>query len=205
VRDAVVQAFVDRGGVLGEALRRVAQRPAASVLEHLREIPVVQGDPGLDARCQQRVDQPRVEVDAGFVERPASVGLQARPGQREAVPADAEPGHQLNVLLVTVVVVVGDVAGVPVLDLAGCVRERVPDRRRTTVLLDSALDLVARGCGAPGEARREAHRFAGLPWSGVDAHVVTSRMSMQSVVRQESSTITDTASGSAALAPTSIR
>ena len=174
VPDAVVQALVDRGGVLGEAFRRIAQRPTALVLEHLRKVPVIEGDPGLDVLCEQCVDQPRVEVDAGFVERPAPVGLEARPGHREAVPADAEPGHQLDVVLVAVVVVVRDVAGVPVLDLAGCVRERVPDRRRATVLPDGALDLVARGCGAPGEARREAHRFAGLLWSGVEAHVVTS-------------------------------
>ena len=66
--------------------------------------------------------------------------------------------------------VVGDVAGVPALNVARRVRECVPDRRRAAVLLDGALDLVARRRGAPGEARREPHRFAGLLWSGADAH-----------------------------------
>ena len=47
VLDAVVQAGVDGGRVLGEVLRGVALRPAALVLEHLREVPVVERDPGL--------------------------------------------------------------------------------------------------------------------------------------------------------------
>jgi hypothetical protein len=42
---------------------------------------------------------------------------------------DAEVGEQPDVFAVAVVVVVGDVAGVAVLHLAGRVRERVPDRR----------------------------------------------------------------------------
>ena len=158
VLDAVVQPVVDRRGVLGEALGRVALGPAAAVLQRLREVPVVERDPRADALGEQRLDQPHVEVQALLVERPAAVGLQARPGEREAVPADPEVGHQGDVLLVAVVVVVGDVARVAVLHLAGGVRERVPDRRLAAVLVDGALDLVARGRGAPGEAVGEADR-----------------------------------------------
>ena len=39
------------------------------LLEHLREVPVVQRREGLDAGRQQRVDQPVVEVEAGLVDR----------------------------------------------------------------------------------------------------------------------------------------
>ena len=52
------------------------------------------------------------------------------------------------------VVVVGHVTGVAAGHLAGRVAERVPDRRRTAVFRDGALDLVGRGGRAPDEVRR---------------------------------------------------
>ena len=51
-------------GVVGEASAVVARRPAAAVLQRLRQVPVVQRGPRVDARGQQRVDQPVVEVEA---------------------------------------------------------------------------------------------------------------------------------------------
>src|SRR5262249_19758086 len=57
-----------------------------------------------------------------------------------------------------VVVVVGDVAIVVVLDVAGRVREFVPDRLALAVLVPSALDLIRGGRDAPVEALRELPR-----------------------------------------------
>ena len=71
--------------------------PAAGVLERLRQIPVVERDEGLDAGLEQPVDEPVVEVEAGGVDLPAPGREDARPGDREAVGAEAEPLHQLDV------------------------------------------------------------------------------------------------------------
>ncbi len=188
MRDAVAEPVIDGRRVFGEALGGVALRPPARVLEHLREIPVIERHPGRDVLGQQRLDQPRVEVDAGVVERAAAVGLQARPGEREAVPADAEVGHVRHVLLVAVVVVVGDVARVAVVDLPGRVRERVPDRLRAPALVDGALDLVARGRGAPGEAVGKAHgAISSQSSSGISQRACSIKRSTSAGVTQPAS------------------
>ena len=93
VRDAVAQRLVHDGRVLGEPQRGVALRPAARVLQRLREIPVVQRRPGLDALCQQRVDEPPVEVETALVDRAGTERLHPRPGDREPVGAQAQLGH----------------------------------------------------------------------------------------------------------------
>jgi hypothetical protein len=54
-----------------------------------------------------------------------------------------------------VVVIVGDVAGISVVGLAGGVGEGVPDGGASTVFVDGAFDLI-RSCGrAPKESLRE--------------------------------------------------
>ena len=69
-RDAVMEGREDDGGVLGEALGRVTCRPAAGVLERLRQVPVIEGHGGLDARGEQLIDEAVIEVEPGAVRRP---------------------------------------------------------------------------------------------------------------------------------------
>ena len=64
MRDPVAEGADDGGGVVGEPAGDVAVEPAAPVVEHLREVPVVERDDGPDAVLQQAVDEPRVEVEA---------------------------------------------------------------------------------------------------------------------------------------------
>ncbi len=131
VGDPVGEAFVDGGGVVGEAQRGVTGRPAAGVLERLRQVPVVQRDPRADAGTEQLVDEPLVEPEAVGGQRPGAVGLQARPGDREAVGVETELAHQRDVLAIAVVVVGGDVAGVAVEDPSpGCGRSDPRSTRR---------------------------------------------------------------------------
>src|SRR5262249_34875007 len=101
------------------------------------------------------VPQPVVEVEALGVRLPRAFGEDARPADGESLRRRAQVLHQLHVLPVAVVVVVGDVSGVAVLDLARRVRVRVPDRWALAVLVPRALDLVGRGGRAPEETRRE--------------------------------------------------
>ena len=153
-RHPVADGVVQREGVVGEAVRRVAVGPAAGVLERLRQVPVVERQPGPQAVAEQLVDQSLVEVDAGLVDRSA-VGADPRPRRREAVGAEVERPHQGDVLRHPVVVVAGDVTGVATDHGAGHPGELVPDRGPAAVLGGGALDLVRRGRGAPPEVGRE--------------------------------------------------
>jgi hypothetical protein len=152
VGDAVAEALGDDRGVVGEREGRVALRPAAPVLERLRQVPVVEGDGRGDAGLQQTVDQLVVEGQALGVHRAVAVRDDARPGDRQAVGVDAQPAHQGDVLAPAVVVVAGHVAVVAAGGLPRGVREGVPDRRRAAVLRHGPLDLVRRG----GRAHRKS-------------------------------------------------
>ena len=74
--------------------------------QHLRQVPVVQGDVGLDARGQQRVDDPRVEGQAGLVHGAVPVREDARPRHRHAEAPGAQLLHHPDVLRVEAVEVV---------------------------------------------------------------------------------------------------
>src|SRR6185503_21166227 len=101
--------------------------------------------------------EPAVEIEALRVRRPAPVGLDARPGDREAVAAQPERAHQLEVAGPAVVVVAGLVAGVTVRDLPGRAAEAVPDRLPATVGVRRALDLEGGRRCTPDEFARERH------------------------------------------------
>ena len=165
--DAVAERPGDDGRVLGEVRRGVAVRPAAGVLELLREIPVVERHDRLDPVLEQLVREPPVEVEAALAGRALAAGDDPRPGDREPVRRDPEVAHERHVGAVAVVVVGRDVAVVAVVALARRVAERVPDGRSAPVLVDRALDLVRRGRDAPEEVRRE-REAAGLASHQVD-------------------------------------
>jgi hypothetical protein len=130
--DPVAERVRHDGGELAEPLGGRPARPAARVLEGLRQVPVVERDRGFDARGEQRVDQVGVEGEARRVDRPQLLGgdvrRDPRPRHRESVGGEPEVGHEGDVLAEAVVVVHGHVAGVVARDPARRVREGVPDR-----------------------------------------------------------------------------
>src|SRR5262249_31403011 len=103
----------------------------------------------------QLIDQAVVEVEALQVGLPGAVGEDARPGDREAIRPRPDLPHEPDVLLVAMVVIIGDVAGVAVLDLSRRWRVRIPDRRSLAVLVPRAFDLVRGRRNAPEEALRK--------------------------------------------------
>jgi hypothetical protein len=143
------------GRVRREGLGGVPHAPAATILECLREVPVVEGDGRCDAGGQQVVDEAVVEVQALGVDRSGALGQQAGPGDREPVAVDAEPAQQADVLAVAVVVAAGGVARGAAEGAARGMAEGVPDGRAAAVLVVGALDLVGGGGGAPDEVLRE--------------------------------------------------
>ncbi len=64
----------------------------------LWQIPVVKGDPGLNACCQQAVNDRVVEVQASLIRGPGATGLDAGPGYRHAERLDPQPLHHVDIL-----------------------------------------------------------------------------------------------------------
>ena len=171
VLHAVAQAArhrVDKGevGVDGGALV-----PAAAVLQVLRQVPVVEGGPGLQAAFQHAVHQARIEIQALFVGLAAHLGEDARPGDREAVGVQSHVAADVEVFRPAVVVVAGDKPVGTVLDSTWRGGETVPDRFDPAVFLAGAFDLVRRGGAAPQEVGGEiAARWGARLGTGCFCH-----------------------------------
>ena len=111
---------------------------------------------GFDAVDQELIDDAVVEVEPLGIRRTGSVRKYARPRNRKAISFDAELLYQANVLLVSVIVIVGAVRIAVVADVAGRVRERIPDRAPSPVFIDGAFDLIRGGGGTPHKAVRKS-------------------------------------------------
>ena len=138
-------------GVLEETVRGVPVGPPALLLERLRQVPVVQGQPGQDAGLEQLVDQAGVEVQALGVRGPVT-GTHPRPARGEAVGAEPELLHDPHVLGHPVVVLHGVLQGVAVGHGARQTGEGVPDGVLLAALVPGALHLGRGGGRAPEEA-----------------------------------------------------
>ncbi len=151
VRHAVAEAPDHGLHVLDVRVDGLAHRPAAAVLERLRQVPVVQRDERLDAGGQELVHEAVVEVEARLVAAAAAVRKDPRPGDREAEGVEPELAHEAHVVRVAVVRIAGDAPAVAVRDLAGGRGEAVPDALASPVLVRRALDLVRGDRRAPRE------------------------------------------------------
>ena len=159
VLDAVAQALGDVARVIPERFRGVAGLPAAdTVLQRLRQIPVIQRRVGLDAVLQEFIDQAVVEIEPLGVRSAASFRKHPRPRDRKPIGLDAEISDEADIFLVAVIMIVGAVGVAAVLDLARCMSKSVPDRTAAAVLVDGALDLIGRRGRAPDEILREWKR-----------------------------------------------
>ena len=111
---------------------------------------------GLDAVFEQIVNYPAIMLEPFLVRLTATFGKDPRPGDRHAVGAHAEALEELRVLLVAVIAVAGDIAGLAVRDLAGGVCIDVPIGLAAPVLPHRAFDLVSGRRAAPDEVIRKA-------------------------------------------------
>ena len=128
--------------VIAEGLRRLARRPAARLLQPLRQVPVEERGVGDDAGVEEGVHEAAVEVEALRVHGAAALGQDPRPGDGEAIGLEAELLHEGDVVAPAVIVVAGHVA-------------------------DGAVPDPARACGRTGPrwTRRVRPRWP-LPRSG---------------------------------------
>ena len=149
----VAQPVRDDLRVVGEAVDCLAVGPAATVLQGLGQVPVVERDERPDAALEQELDQAIVEVEPRSVGPPASFRLHARPGHREAVGAQAHLAHQGHVVAGAMIVIVGGLTGAAVGDLARDGGEDVPNALAPPILMRRALDLIGARGRAPEKVR----------------------------------------------------
>ena len=141
--------------------------PAETVLQRLRQVPMVQRHIRRDAVRQQFVQQPIIEVETLRVRRAVPVRKHARPRNRETIGLDAQILDQANVFLVAMIVIVGLIGIAAVFDLARLMGESIPDRAAASVFKHGALDLIGGRRRPPDETVRKAGGGAGSPlWFG---------------------------------------
>ena len=99
--------------------------------------------------------EPQRGAEACGVRPAAALGLNPRPGDREAIAGEIHRAQQGDVVAIAVIGVAGLVARFAAFDATGRVGEAVPDRLALAVFARRALDLVGRSGGAPMEAVRE--------------------------------------------------
>ncbi len=66
----IAESVMHGAGVVEEPVHDVTVRPAAVLLQRLRHVPVIQGQPREDVGAEQLIDQAAVEVDADLVDGP---------------------------------------------------------------------------------------------------------------------------------------
>src|SRR5262245_3005045 len=157
VLDAIAELLRHVPCVIREGFGRVARLPAAFILKCLRQFPVVERWKRRDAGCDEFVYESVVEVQPLRVGCADAFGENSRPSDGKPVRHRAEVFHQLYVFLIPMVMIVSDVTGRPVPDVAWRVRVRIPDRLPFAIFIGRTFDLVRRRSDAPIETLRESN------------------------------------------------
>ena len=147
------------GSELGEPERRRTIRPAALVLQRLRQIPVVERGHWHDPARAHPGDQLPIECDSLLIDWPAAGWKQPWPRDREAVAADAKLRDGIQIFFPAVIMVTRQVASVTTTYPAERVGETIPDAFALTVLVPGPLDLIGRRRHAPQKVWRKAQCF----------------------------------------------
>jgi hypothetical protein len=158
-RDPVAECAADDVGVIGKPAGDVAIEPAAAVVEGRREIPVVERGVGRNSAFEQRVDQPRVEVEPFVVDGACALGQDSGPGDAEAIRVKAKVRHERDIGCISPVVIAGDVAGFSRDRQSRRVGEPVPDARPRAVGEWRSFDLIGGRRGTPQEIGGEEAGF----------------------------------------------
>ncbi len=140
--NAVSQAARHHLRVVGEGVSRIANKPAAAILQGHWQIPVVERGERTNAASEQGVNQAVIKIQAAFVDSAGPLWQNARPGEREAVGVQVELGHERNIFSHPVIVVRRDL---PRLALVGSSRrggEAIPHRKGASIFMRRSFYLV---------------------------------------------------------------
>ena len=162
VFDAVAEMATHDIGVFNKCVHRIPVGPTALILQHLRQVPVVQRHPGLKPPLQHAINQTRVKVQAlliGYLT--ATLSKNARPGNRETVGIGAQVACNVEVLRPAVVVVTGHRATRSIPDSARPGTKTVPNGLTPAVLPNGSLNLIGRRGTPPSEVRWKIRSLKG--------------------------------------------
>ena len=162
--DPVTERIVEIEGVFGEQIGGLPHGPSAALLQCLRKIPVIEGEPGADAGGQQLIDESPIEVHSRVVECSA-VRAHPCPRGREPIALQPHAFHERHVVAIAMVVVAGDIAVLARDHGARHAGEGIPDRVPSTVQVGRSLDLIGGGRRTEQKrlGERTACRVGGLP------------------------------------------
>ena len=152
----VAQARRYFAGVFHKQMDRIAVGPTARRLQFQGEVPMVQGDIGLNAARQHAVHQAFVKIKPFLVPGPGATGTHAGPGDGKAVSIHAQSGNQIEVLLPAAVVRTGYIAIAGIGNGAGHATKLVPDRETLAILLRCTFNLKRAGGYTPHKMGRKA-------------------------------------------------
>src|SRR6266852_6183377 len=158
VGNAVAESTAHDVRVFGKACGEVAIGPAACVFKDLRQIPVIEGDERANLCFEKRVGEAFVVIDAFRIGFAAAAGLNARPGDGEAVALQVHLLRELDVFFEAAIGITGDVAGFTALHAPASVGETIPDGFAFAVLVPGALYLIGGGSHAPEKSLGEGAR-----------------------------------------------
>src|SRR5216683_7736458 len=83
--DSIAEVLCENAGKIGIVTGKITIRPASTIFECLRKIPVINRAKRSNAGFQHGVSQAAVKVDALWIDGTCARGLDSRPCSREAV------------------------------------------------------------------------------------------------------------------------
>ena len=150
--DLIAERLEADAGIAEEGVQGGGGFPSAGCGQRLRQVPVVEGDVGLDPGIDQGREELAVEGDPGGVHGARAIGDDPGPRDRQAVAVVAELLDEADVFRPAVVMVAGEIGCRFLPDpLRMLAAEDIPLRRPAPVLPRRSFDLQGGGGGAPDE------------------------------------------------------
>jgi hypothetical protein len=124
--DSITQVLGENASEIGIVTGKITIRPASTIFECLRKIPVINRAKRSNATFQHGISEAAVKVDTLWIDRTCARGLDSRPRSREAVTFLVQALEDGDVFFVMVVVIAGNVAGSAAFDFTDGMRKAIP-------------------------------------------------------------------------------
>jgi hypothetical protein len=102
------------------------------IFKALGKIPMEQSNKGLNTKSERGIDDPVVKINTGLVDLSTTSREDTGPGDGESEVLEAHVFQQLQIVLISVIEVIGDVTVLVIGDLARGMRECIPNTESTT-------------------------------------------------------------------------
>src|SRR6185503_2092980 len=147
----VAEVFGAYFNIGGKPIHRFAVCPPAFQFQFMWQVPVIKGNPGLNAFLQAIVDHLVVMIYSRLVYCARTHGQYARPRYGKPEIRDIELFNQVDILLVLVVKIAGHAGVVAAFYLARATYKYIPDRGSFAMRIASPFHLESGGRNAPGK------------------------------------------------------